>query len=321
MKPIQHILYPTDLSLAAKPAFNEAIVLARHSGATIHMLHVAPAFGEDPLRNAFRAAVDEDEFYRELRDEMDERMKALIEVQGVNDLPIKRVHSRGAATGQVILEYAVNQNIDLIVMGTHGNRGLRRMVLGSVTVDVVRNAPCDIITVRNVTGISNRTLPMKRILVPIDLTPYSRVLLAEARDIAERFGGTLVVMHSIEPAPIPTWPVGSKALNEMIPSLKVYVQEQLVETVNEALGPDARVESVLREGKAAKEIVRYADETECDMIVMAPRDTGWLDHLPLGSVAERVMASSNLPVYMVHVTENRLKTGAAHHTGANKEAY
>ena len=60
----KNILHPTDLSLSAMPAFEEAVALTRKFDSTLHLLHVAPTFGDDPIRNAFKAAVNEENFYK-----------------------------------------------------------------------------------------------------------------------------------------------------------------------------------------------------------------------------------------------------------------
>ena len=312
MKQPKLILHPTDLSLSAKPALMESIMLAKKFGAALHIIHVAPTFGEDPLRNAFKVAVDESRFYRTLRDEMDERMRAVLGTLDISGVAIKRIHTRGYAPAQVIVEYAIDEHIDLIVMGTHGYRGLRRMVLGSVTTEVVRNAPCDVLTVRNVTGISNEHRPVKHVVVPLDMASSSTILLREGFDIANMFSARLSIIHVIEPILFPTWPIGSMSLNELLPSRKTHARDQLEDFVKSVAGHEAQADIDILEGKPALQILDYAKQKACDMIVLAPRGSGWVDQLPLGSVAERVMANSDLPVYLVHLPDQAERKGERH---------
>ena len=302
MATFDHILHPTDLSLSAKPAFEEAIVLARKFGATLHVLHVAPTFGDDPVRNAFKVAVDEDAFYKTVHKEIEAQMEAVLEVHHVDDIAVTKVFERGNTPSDVIVEYAQANNINVIVMGTNGYKGLRRMVLGSVTANVVREAPCDVITVRNVTGIIDKAEPFDRILVPIDLEPSSKIQLKEAFDLAKQMNAVMRVVHVIEPFPLPTWAMSSDMLTDLIPSHMEHVKKRLDEMVEEVVGSELIVvESVVDEGKPAPCIVKHANDHESDLIVMTPRSSGWMDRLPLGSVAERVMASSDRPVYLVHL--------------------
>ena len=299
----KNILHPTDLSLAARPAFVDALALARKFGATLHMLHVAPTFGEDPIRNAFKVAVNEDAFYKTLRDEMDEKMQAIIKIHDVEGVDIKRVHSRGETPAEVILDYAKKEHMDLIVMGTNGYKGLRRLIVGSVTAEVVRMASCDVLTVRNVTGVPASRDGYEHMLIPVDLTPGSEILLKEATDMARMLNTPVTVLHVVEPFPLPTWSISEDMLNDMIPTRMKYVTEQFDAFVERVLGPATDVTKVIEDGKPAHQIVEYADKHNCDLIVMAPKDRGWAEHLPLGSVAERVMSSSNHPVYLVSLPE------------------
>lgn len=292
---VKQILHPTDLSMAAKPAFEEAMALARKSGATLHVLHVAPTFGDDPVRNAFKAAVNEDDFYKAVQNEMKQRMEAILEVHHTDGLTIKKVFERGHTPSDAIIEYASTHNIDVIVMGTNGYKGLRRLVLGSVTANVAREAPCHVITVRNVTGVIDKAKPFDRILVPVDLEESSKVQLTEAARLAKELDASMRVVHVIEPFPFPTWAMSSEMLNDLIPSHLEHVKERLRNLVKEVVASDTDVETVVDEGKAATCIVEQADDFAADLIVMTPRSTGWLERVPLGSVAERVMASSDHP--------------------------
>ena len=304
----KHILHPTDLSLAAKPAFEESIALARKFGATLHVLHVAPTFGDDPVRNAFKAAVNEDEFYQAVQKEMEDRMQAILDVHHTEGLSIEKVYEKGNTPSDVIVDYAKAKDIDVIVMGTNGYKGLRRLVLGSVTANVARETPCNVITVRNVTGVIDKQEPFDRIIVPVDLEDSSEILLKEASILAKELGAAMRVVHVIEPFPLPTWAMSSEMLNDLIPSHVKHVEERLDELVGSIVDPDIEVKTIVDEGKPATCIVKQAEAYAADLIVMTPRSTGWLERVPLGSVAERVMASSDHPVFLVHLPEKEEST-------------
>ena len=302
--------------MGARPAFVDALALARKFGAALHMLHVEPTFGDDPVRNAFDAAVNADEFYKAMREEMDNRMQAIIEASDAENVDINRVHLRGKVASEVILDYAKSEHMDLIVMGTHGYRGLRRLVVGSVTADVARTACCDVLTVRNVTGVPASRDGFEHMLVPVDLSASSEYQLKEASEMARLYDVPVTILHVVEPFPLPTWAINSDMLNDLIPSRLTHAKEQLDAFVSQVLGAAAeQVNVVLEEGKPANTIVEYADKNKCDFIVMTPRGSEWASHLPLGSVAERVMASSNNPVYLVHLPDSE-----ASETGSDQEA-
>jgi nucleotide-binding universal stress UspA family protein len=138
----KNILVPTDLAEGAEQVLDYACELAQPLGAKIHLLNVVgiPALGVPELGVALSATV------------MDQ---VVVENQSALD----RLSARcGAALGQVVIksgdaldmihQAAVELGIDLIVMGTHGRRGLSRALLGSIAETVVRSAPCPVLTVR-----------------------------------------------------------------------------------------------------------------------------------------------------------------------------
>jgi nucleotide-binding universal stress UspA family protein len=132
------ILVPTDFSAASDAALAYGRKMADQFEATLHLLHVA--------ENPFLRAVSGDRRSREeaparwLQDrltEADRRRRAVTTVKQ-SDEPAKE-----------ILRYAKSNDIDLIVMGTHGRTGLVRAVLGSVAEAVIRAAPCPVLTIRS----------------------------------------------------------------------------------------------------------------------------------------------------------------------------
>jgi nucleotide-binding universal stress UspA family protein len=95
------------------------------------------------------------------------------------------------------LHYAKDNDVDLIVMGTHGRRGLGHLSLGSVAEEVVRMAPCSVLTIRE------REEPMppeaaKQLLVPVDFSEFSKRALASAKKVAAAYHARLQLLHVIE---------------------------------------------------------------------------------------------------------------------------
>jgi nucleotide-binding universal stress UspA family protein len=131
MLPIQTIIHPTDFSARSSYAFQVACSLARDHGARLIVLHVMPV----PL-------VQEKRLYRE---EMAEELNRL----GTPDAQVRVEHrlEEGDAATQ-ILQVAQETSCDLIVLGTHGRTGLRRLLMGSVAEEVLRMASCPVLTVR-----------------------------------------------------------------------------------------------------------------------------------------------------------------------------
>ena len=122
---IREILFPTDFSEVARQAGQTAADLARHFGARLHVLHVVgPASDPAPAPSALHDAV---------------------EALGAGLRSVEATASGSAA--REIVAYAASQSIDLIVIGTHGRKGVSRALLGSVAEAVIRRAACRVLSV------------------------------------------------------------------------------------------------------------------------------------------------------------------------------
>jgi len=142
MLPIHTILHPTDFSEHSRQAFELACALARDYGARLVLLHVAV-----PLE-----VVGEGVLVPILLDnqtELKEKLHGLAAPHG--NLRVEHRFERGDAATE-ILQVAQKVRADLIVMGTHGRTGLGRLLMGSVAEQVVRRAPCPVLTVKVATS-------------------------------------------------------------------------------------------------------------------------------------------------------------------------
>jgi len=141
--PLRNILVPIDFSESSEKAAAAAAALSAKDGATVHLLH-AYVIPVEPARLALAISQPYlDQFVREST----EHLKALAERQCAGAVLGPLLVESGDPR-EVILETARKLNADLIVMGTHGRRGLSRAVIGSVAENVVRTAPCSVLVVR-----------------------------------------------------------------------------------------------------------------------------------------------------------------------------
>ena len=140
----KNILVPTDLGETAEEALAYACELAQTFGAKIHLLNVigVPALGVPELGVALTSSVI-DSIVRDNQAALD-KLAASCRAR----VPIGEVLLRTGDARDVINQTAIDLHADLIVMGTHGRRGVSRALLGSVTETVVRTAPCPVLTVR-----------------------------------------------------------------------------------------------------------------------------------------------------------------------------
>jgi universal stress protein A len=144
----KNILVPTDLSEGAEAALDYACELATPLGATVHLLNVigVPALGVPELGVALTSTV--------IDSLIADNQKAIdaIADRKRQQTTIGQVLLRTGDARDLINQTALELGADLIVMGTHGRRGVSRALLGSVAETVVRSAPCPVLTVRGKKG-------------------------------------------------------------------------------------------------------------------------------------------------------------------------
>src|SRR5436190_1679447 len=139
------ILVPTDLSDGAEEALDYALELAAKFGATVHLLNVIgiPALGVPELGVALTSSVI-DAMIRDAQ----VALEALADrKRGI--APIGEIMQRTGDARDLICQTAKEVHADLVVMGTHGRRGVSPALLGSVTESVVRKCPCPVLTIRS----------------------------------------------------------------------------------------------------------------------------------------------------------------------------
>ncbi len=141
---IKKVLCPIDYSVCSQEAFKYAAHIARTESARLYLMHVIDVrtFGrESPLD--FDVPKPGEDTIRSIREEL--AKKAADEIEGVD---IESIVVVGVPVKD-ILGAAKEKGVDLIVMGTHGRTGLPHMIIGSVAENVVRKAPCPVLTVRH----------------------------------------------------------------------------------------------------------------------------------------------------------------------------
>lgn len=135
-----NVLLPTDGSDAAAAAVPHAIELADRYGARLHVLYVADT-------TEYSTVTFEDDVVDPLTEQGEAVVDDVVEAAEERNIEAVGVVQQGGAY-ETILQYVDDQDVDVIVMGTHGRRGLDRALLGSVTERVVRTADVPVLTVQ-----------------------------------------------------------------------------------------------------------------------------------------------------------------------------
>lgn len=277
------ILVPTDGSEVATSAARAAVALAAQFDADLHAVHVVES---EPYPVGFGDAMDElarrgEEAVETIADWADEAGVDLTTavLEDVESVP------------HAILSYTDENDVDLVVMGTHGRSGLGRALLGSVTEMTLRKSSVPVLTVHDET---TPDTTFDSVLVPFDGSSGAESALDHALALAQTTGATLHVLNVVDHGIMAGGDVDAGIVLDALEAQGKQALDDVAERVR-AEGVDV-AEPTVRVGSPFREILSYADEHEIDCLVMGTRGRSGLDRVLLGSVTERVIRQSDVPV-------------------------
>jgi nucleotide-binding universal stress UspA family protein len=279
---IHNILCPTDFSESATDAFTESVRLARWFGAKITAVHVLPpAMPIAPDATYIPIPV---EVIEKARDRALEQLRQFVAVARLGGVPVDVVVREGSVCDQ-IRALAQDTGAQLVVMGTHGRSGFKRLALGSATEAVLDHPPAPVLTVNR--HRSRPEGPFHTVLCAADLSQSSNGTIASALAIAGEGAKRLVVLNVIEHGM--ETPDGA-------------LERAALAAVHELVDKDARKSFRIRErvttGAPGREILRVAEEEGADLIVLGSHGGGLLAQL-FGSTARDVVRDASCPVIVV----------------------
>ena len=289
------ILCPVDFSESSTRSFAHAVALATWYEAQLTVLHVVPTFEPIQVRGHLGEPVYANQLSRE---------QVLEEMHRSLDLPASsnvRVVTEPGDTPTTIVDYALSNGTDLIVMGTHGRRGFRRLLLGSVTETVLRESPCPVLTVPpHARADASPEVTFRRIVCPIDFSPSALQALGFALNLARQGDGRVTLLHVIE------WlaeeePRTSAHFN--IPEYRRYMVADAGERLRSLVAEESRtwveIDNVIVVGRAHREILRAAEAKPADLIVMGAQGRDGVGLALFGSTTQQVVRGATCPVLTV----------------------
>jgi nucleotide-binding universal stress UspA family protein len=292
---LQNILLATDFSSASELALHFAASLARRYDSRLQIAHIIrPDAYQLVPAEAQGVALEQTRRYAE------QQMTRLLVSGKLRGIP----HHVLLATGDFwpVLSDMIQQNeVDLIVAGTHGRTGVRKLLLGSVAEEIFRLAPCPVLTVgprvalpaEGEAGFAQR--PLRRILFASDFTPHSHRATGYALSLAQENQALLTLLHVVEESP-PENSVARSRLRELF----IRKLEELVPPEAEAwCQTELRVEF----GEPDEVILRLANDPQAadgtDLIVLGVRKAAnFPGHLP-PATAYKVVCQAHCPVLTV----------------------
>jgi nucleotide-binding universal stress UspA family protein len=287
---LHRVLCPVDFSECSRTALHEAVMLASLYGGSVTAPFVYPLLPAGPYLPV--PALDD-----QFRSRLAAQLNDFVAPARSTGVPLHATLLTGSPALEIL---ALATGFDVIVMGTHGRRGFRRLLLGSVTERVVRQATCPVLTVPE----GEHGVPMSRILCAVDLSDGSERTIQYALSLATRSRGNLTVLHVVEGLP------EKGRENHPFPfDLEAYRRERVREAeagLAAFLAREAGAvpRSLVMAGRARDEIRRVAREEKASLIVMGIHGPGPLGPFFVGSTASGVVRGTECPVLTIRPPSN-----------------
>ena len=289
------ILVPLDGSAQAENALRPGLTLAKAAGAELLLLRV-PVYKEAPSKAAAVFDFLRPELTKEeTRLQAERYLKSTLQMQMGGGVAISLL-TTGDNAAETIVDTAVAEQIDLIVMSTHGRTGLKRWFFGSVTEKVVRAAPCPLLIVRSA------AVPRK-LLITLDGSEMAERALAPALELARRWQTAVTLLRVVElpddeELPTPNLPADkAAAVREKVAALAQQEAEEYLQAV--AAGLEMEVETVVLVGLISETILDYAKREGFSLIALSSQGERPEARWAYGSVAEKVIHGSEGGVLII----------------------
>jgi nucleotide-binding universal stress UspA family protein len=286
-KPIKlkKILWTTDFSPASQASLPHAVALARRYESRMFLAHVVVPHPY-PMVSPEAAPYVED-----LRRGSSTRLTAMAESDELRGIPHEVLLGRGEVAEE-LNAMVRDQQIDLMVLATHGRRGLRHFLLGSVAEEIWRTAECPVLTVGpHALDRPAEEIALRQILYPTDLSAEAFAAAPFALSFALEYESRLTVLHVV-PAAVRT----SARL------LARAFRDELLEMFPSETVPWCEPECLVESGEPSETILRIARERHADLIVLGVRSPEELARQHLSNVAYPVVAGADCPVLTVRAT-------------------
>jgi nucleotide-binding universal stress UspA family protein len=272
----ERILVPTDFSETSQRALEYAKAIARQDHSQLLLVHVSPPM---TLITPPEAAWIDDSEIRSAEADLLEQSGAALRSEGYR---ARTISLTGALYDELLS--AVKQNeVDLIVLGTHGRKGYDRLLLGSDAEAVLRHAYCPVLLVGPAApALQEKTWHLREVICATTLDPRSAQVAAFAHKLAAQHGADLVLFHAQTPdSPDADWVSFEEAFHHYVP---------------EGFGTCSCLRTRLASTAPGTSIVDLARQRGCDLIVMGAHPASSMaTHLSPGTAA-KVLIEAPCPV-------------------------
>ena len=282
---IKRILLPLDLEQTNLPGavVHDAAALTRHFHSEVIVLHVV-----EPLTFLAGSGTTQDLLDQAVAKEQENLSKCL--GPALDGKPFKRIMVKGDPARE-ILRAARDENVDLIVMPTHGYGAFEKFMLGSVTAKVLHQSTCPVWTGAHVKDVPAGQFVIRNVLCAVDFGPLSTKAINWAHEAATEFGAKLTLAH-VTPSMEIYGPGGYHVLAEMKNELVNSAKAQMAQIMQEM---DIHAGVFIGSGNVAKVMGQAAKETKADLIVVGSRSLAGR----FGDMGYAIIRESPVPVVSI----------------------
>ena len=282
---LHNLLFTTDFSEASRAALPYVLSLAQWYGAKVFLLHAVPAEAPlpmpmEPLPLAMNPS------WRQAKQHMEE----FLEANAFLDVQRQTVLEQGEFW-DVVSGAIRTHSIDMIVVGTHGRTGLKKLVLGSMAEQIFRQAACPVLTVGPAIGPGPASFEnWKHILFATDFSPASRKACTYALSLAEENQAELTLLHMVPLVPM-----------QQQDEVRESMQKRLESLVPADALPWCKPHYQIKFDFAVDGILDTAKQLDANVIVMgvhSARSPQLTSHLPWAAAYE-VVCHASCPVLTV----------------------
>jgi nucleotide-binding universal stress UspA family protein len=267
---LQTLLCPVDFSSASLRALDLAIEVADMHGARIHVLHVIPRI----VASVLDTPIATSRWTREQEKQAERKLPSLTQRAAGRGVKAKAEVRLGDIDLQ-ILKAASAAGADLMVMGTHGRRGLERWVIGSVAERMVRHSPIPLLLTAAAPK-GARSWAIRQVLIPTDFSAGTDEAIRYGIALAGPAGASITMLHIIEDR--------SGAVDwKTLPEQTAAIQNKL-----KGLVPSG-VNTLVESGEPYRVILKTVKDSSASLVIMNTHGQGFVERVLVGSTADRVV--------------------------------
>jgi len=296
------ILIPLDESPQAEQVLPCALAIARRMKSEVTLLCAVPAIQQNEISEDGQL-IDMDELMEIAQRKAREYLNGIAGPLHADGISVKTALETGVPT-ECILDFAQSMGVDLIAMSTRGRSGVGRWMFGSVADQVLRHATCPVLLTR-ANPPARPEAGVQRILVPLDGSPLAERAIAPAVELARAFCAEIILARVIA---LPSAIYGSPESMPLVveePGDEKQATEYLQNVRARLEGDGLRVRTLAARPPIAEALLDSVRGQQANLIVMSTHGRGGVRRWVYGSVADRILQATPVPILLLRVADEK----------------